>query len=40
LGTIKAIHRFVAPMLARDRRVPAVKMLVKETVSEKHPNPL
>jgi len=38
--TIRAIHRFVSPMIALDGRVLAVKMTVKETVSDKQPNPL
>ena len=37
--TIAAIHRFVAPMVF-DGRVFAVKMTVKETTSEKNPNPI
>lgn len=37
--TIAAIHRFVAPMVF-DGRVLAVKMTVKETTSEKNPNPI
>lgn len=38
--TIAAIHRYVAPMIAADGEVRAVKMVVKETTGPKEPNPL
>ena len=38
--TIVAIHRFVAPMVAADGEVLAVKLTVKETQGPNEPNPL
>lgn len=38
--TILSIHRYVAPMITERGDVVAVKMTVKETTSEKQPNPL
>ena len=38
--TIRAIHRFVAPMVNADGRLLAVKLTVKETTGEATPNPI
>jgi hypothetical protein len=38
--TVKGIHRYVAPMVTESGEVVAVKLTVKETTSEKQPNPL
>ena len=38
--TIRAIHRYVAPMIASDGNVVAVKLTVKETTGPNEPNPL
>ena len=38
--TIAGIHRYVAPMITGSSQVVSVKMTVKETTSEKQPNPL